>query len=122
LQKCNSPTTNTRKDIEHAKETVGNVIVRKPRHKNIPNPSAQEKDHSEGMEECNKRRNEIFQIPQCRNGGMQQKDTNGGAQKDVNVPKQEKLGSGDVPDIEIPMTTMQTYTLSMKRTVLHATG
>jgi hypothetical protein len=46
-QKSNSPTTNTRKVVEHAKDTGGSVTVRKPRQKTTQNPSVQEKDHTE---------------------------------------------------------------------------
>jgi hypothetical protein len=42
--------------------------------------------------------------------------------KDNNVPMQEELGGGDLPDMDIPGTTMQTETLPMKRTILQSGG
>jgi hypothetical protein len=63
-QQSTSPTTNTRKAIEHTKETRGSTTTRNPRQKNtIPKAPTQEKEHTEAI--------------------------NGGTQKDTNVPMSE---------------------------------
>jgi hypothetical protein len=40
----------------------------------------------------------------------------------MNVPAQEVLKGGDIPDLEIPTTYAQIETLSMKRIVLQEPG
>jgi hypothetical protein len=91
-----APTTNTRKATEHTKETRGSTTTKNPRQKNtIPKASTQEKEHTE--------------------------EPNGGAQKDT-ISYAEEIGGGNLPDLDIPVTTTQTETLPMKRTVLQTTG
>jgi hypothetical protein len=53
---------------------------------------------------------------------VQEKDCievkNRGSQKEKNVPTQEELGGGDVPDMDIPGTKTHIERLPMKRTIL----
>jgi hypothetical protein len=71
-----TPTTNTRKEIEHAREKGGSTTTRNPKQKNIiPNPSTQEKV---GIVELN-----------------------GEAQNDTSIPMSKEIRGGDLPNMDI---------------------